>query len=555
MAAVHAEVFAERNIRKTSDRITPPSDLPHLDDQVVLDKAFNAKNGDVTYRLYHGDTEGYGSPSEADLGLCSRLAFYTGPKPEQIDRLFRASDLYRRKWDDPRGSSTWGELTILKALEDRDEFYSGNGHSPSGYGEPQGNAPARKEPEPMAEEAFYGLAGKVVNTLLPHTESCREALLIQFLTAFGNVVDRGPHAVAEAAHHGTNLFVVLVGNTSKGRKGSSWEHIKQLFLKSSLGWADSRVMGGLSSGEGLIWAVRDPASKTDPIKEKGRPTGETVTYEVDPGAEDKRLLILEPEFASVLQVMGREKNTLSTMLRQSWDSGTLRTLTKNNPAKATNAHISIIGHITKHELLRCLTETEAANGFGNRFLWLWTKRTKFLPEGGGEVDYDSLAPELTAAIDRAGLLGRLYRDGPAKAAWAEIYEELSQGQPGLFGDMTSRSEAQCLRLSVLYAALDGATAIGYAHLMAALAVWEYAEESTRYIFGDTTGDAIADRILDALSGGEMDRTAIYILFGKNLPAARIAQALAMLQYLGRIRMEKQESEGGRPKEVWFRVGT
>ena len=75
----------------------------------------------------------------------------------------------------------------------------------------------------------------------------------------------------------------------------------------------------------------------------------------------------ESEFASVLRVSGRDGNTLSPVMRNAWDSGNLRILTKNNPVQASEAHISIIGHITRDELLRYMDNTEAANGFANRF--------------------------------------------------------------------------------------------------------------------------------------------------------------------------------------------
>ncbi len=104
---------------------------------------------------------------------------------------------------------------------------------------------------------------------------------------------------------------------------------------------------------------------------------DAVSYE-----KDNRLLIVEGEFSSTLKVLNREGNTLSPVVRNAWDSGDLNTLVKNNPAKATGAHISIIGHITKQELLKHLDETEAANGFGNRFLWVYVDRSKILPEGG-----------------------------------------------------------------------------------------------------------------------------------------------------------------------------
>jgi hypothetical protein len=133
------------------------------------------------------------------------------------------------------------------------------------------------------------------------------------------------------------------------------------------------VLHGLSSGEGLIYAVRD---RVDGENKKG----ETVVF--DQGVEDKRLLVLEAELAGVLKVMSREGNTLSPVIRQAWDDGALQTLTKNSPMKATEAHVSIIGHITRAELLRHLTETETANGFANRFIWIMVRRSKKLPFGG-----------------------------------------------------------------------------------------------------------------------------------------------------------------------------
>jgi hypothetical protein len=555
MDAVHAEMFAERNKSRGNGKVNTPSVLPNLDDEELLDKAFNAKNGGDVWRLFHGDISEYGSHSEADLALCSLLGFYTGPDPQKLDRLFRASDLYRPKWDDQRGGSTYGQLTISKVLEGGREFYGQNGHIANGHrteaGATSSYIPSQpKWPDPMAEDAFHGLAGDVVRAIEPHTEASREALLINFLVAFGNAVDTGPHALAEADRHGCNLFAVLVGQTSKGSKGSSWGHIRELFKRADPQWADNRILGGLSSGEGLIWSVRDPISKKEPIKEKGRHTGEYQAIEVDPGISDKRLMVMEAEFASVLQVMARETNTLSAIIRQSWDSGTLRTMTKNTPAQATGAHISILGHITQEELTRHLSETEAANGFGNRFLWVCTKRGRVLPEGGGEPHYNELIQHLHNALELGRSLGHVKRDDQAREAWSMVYPDLSEGQPGLFGAITNRAEAQVLRLSVLYAALDGSRVIQFPHLEASLAVWQYAEASARCIFGEATGDSVADRILEALGNGEMDRTAMIHLFGRHMSAARISQSLSMLQAASRVRMERRDSEGGRPREVW-----
>ena len=94
-----------------------------------------------------------------------------------------------------------------------------------------------------------------------------------------------------------------------------------------------RTLTGLSSGEGLIWAVRDPTAQ-------------------DPGIGDQRLLVIEPEFASVLKASGREISTLSPTLRCAWDGRPLAILTRTAPARATSAHIALIGHITQTELRR-----------------------------------------------------------------------------------------------------------------------------------------------------------------------------------------------------------
>ena len=222
-------------------------------------------------------------------------------------------------------------------------------------------------PEPLDEEAYYGLAGEIVKAIAPHTEADPAGLLLQLLASFGNVVGRGAYFVAEADKHYPNLFGVMIGATAKGRKGSSWGQIKTLFRSIDDEWVKSCVHTGLSSGEGLIWAVRDAIEKTVPVKDKGRITGHQQET-VDPGISDKRALILESEFASTLKVMSREGNTLSAIIRNAWDGLDLRTMTKNSIARATEPHISIISHITKDELNRYIDSTEMGNGFVNRFL-------------------------------------------------------------------------------------------------------------------------------------------------------------------------------------------
>lgn len=402
--------------------------------------------------------------------------------------------------------------------------------------------PALPTPPPRPDPAaFHGLAGEVVEAFDPYTEADPVGLLAQFLVVFGNVIGQTAHIRVGADRHYGNLFACLVGPSARSRKGSSWRLVAELFEAAAPGYIADHVAGGLSSGEGLIWAIRDPVS------------------EEDQGVADKRLLVVEEEFASPIRVMRREGNTLSPVLRRAWDGGVLRVLTKNSPAKATGAHVSIIGHITAQELRRNLSETEAANGFANRFLWLWVHRSKLLPDGAevSEEVYHRLVPKLRAAIEFAGTVGAVPRSPEAAEAWRRVYPALTEVRPGLFGAVTSRAEAQVLRLSLLYALLDRSPVIRLAHLRASLALWEYAEDSARYIFGDATGDAVADEILEALrrSPDGLTRTQVRDLFQRNAPGHRIDRAVATLLELGLIEQRQETGQCGRPATKLIAVRT
>ena len=261
------------------------------------------------------------------------------------------------------------------------------------------------------------------------------------------------------------------------------------------------------------------------------------------------------EFAELLAVAGREGNTTSEVLRNAWDGSPLQLLTKNSPLKAEGAHVSMVGHITVEELQRALSTTEIANGFANRIMFVAARRSKSLPDGG-ELDQgvvDGIVARLATAVEFAKQAGQMFRDDDARALWHRVYDDLSEGRPGLFGALTSRSEAHVLRLSMLYALLDSSSLIRPEHLRAALAVWAYVDESTRCIFGDAIGDAVADDILQALrarSTAGMSRTEIRDLFHRNKKQADIQRALLLLfqQGLAYSRMEETE---GKSTERWF----
>lgn len=416
---------------------------------------------------------------------------------------------------------------------------------------------ASRWPDAMKSAAFYGLAGDFVRLVLPETESDPHALLVTFLQGIGCILGRTAYYQVEATRHHGNLFAVLVGNSAKARKGTATGRVLDILKRIDGKFIATRKRGGLSSGEGLIQAVRDPREEevrqrdeTDGSAKKARLQNVTV----DSGEPDKRLLVIESEFASVLQACGREGNTLSAVLRDAWDGSPLRVLARSNKDSCAEPHISLLGNITAEELQRFLTSTDRANGFGNRILWVCVKRSKLLPHGGNPLDADKVADlviRIREVVQAAESVGRVQFDDETAAAWNRVYRELAKESPGLFGTMTARAEAQCVRLAMLYAVLDRSPSIRMAHLEAAIEVWRYCEDSVRHIFGEATGDETVDAIHAMLKSSiaGMTQTEINRAFGNHKTAAELTRALTLLESSGRIACEQVKTKGA-PRTVW-----
>jgi hypothetical protein len=399
-------------------------------------------------------------------------------------------------------------------------------------------------PTPPDPAAYHGLAGDVVRRIDPETEADPVAILVQFLAWFGNAIGRSAFYPVGASRHHPNLYVCLVGRTAKARKGTSLAWVRELFTRADPGWSQSRVLGGLSSGEGLIHEVRDQPAAAG---EEGNPFGPE---------RDKRLLAVEEEFAGVLRASGREGNTLSAVLRQGFDSGNLGVLTRNHPLRARGAHISLVAHVTRDELVKVLSTLDVSNGLANRFLWVCARRSKLLPDGGNLLDLADLTTRLCEALEAARVVRSLSRDTGARDLWHHHYERLTTERPGTLGLVTNRAEVLVLRLSVIYALLDRAGCVRREHLAAALALWDYAERSCRWVFGESAGSDDADELLALLrQAGPAGLTATEIsnAFGRHKPAAALKRALTQLCDHGLV-SPGRAAAGGRPAEPWKYLG-
>jgi hypothetical protein len=266
---------------------------------------------------------------------------------------------------------------------------------PKGPAEPQPAAPGklvRRWPAPLDKAAYHGVLGKIAREMEPHIEADSSALLVNLVVAAGVALGRGArtwrsdvalgrgsHVQVGAKPHYAILYAVDVGQ-SGDNKGDAWwpiETLLQQVMRGSDGLpVRPHTTDGLSTGEGLLWQMRDERRETRPAR-NGKPAEEAV---VDVGVADKRLLAFEAEFARVLATMYREGSTLSMTLRNLYDGAQVaRSSPKGNPITATGVHFGLIAQITPEELRRKLHEVELFNGFGNRFLWVLTRRIHSRP--------------------------------------------------------------------------------------------------------------------------------------------------------------------------------
>jgi Protein of unknown function (DUF3987) len=385
---------------------------------------------------------------------------------------------------------------------------------------------------------YHELPGEIVARIAPHTEADPVAILTQLLVSFGAAVGRDAYFQVEATLHYPNEFMCLVGDSSRARKGSSWDHVRRLIIGADPSLAP-RVLTGLSSGEGVIWAVRDPDGQ-------------------DPGHSDQRLLVIEPEFAATLKASSRELSTLSPTLRSAWDARPLAILTRTAPARANNAHIALIGHITQHELRRHTTSLELTNGYMNRLLLIACRRQRLLPEGGDPdpLHNTGLDRLLAAALKQARKTGQVRLDDHARELWHHAYRQLAaEPQNEILAQITARAEAHVIRLALLYTLADGQRQITTAHLTAALALADYAARSAAWALTAATGDPLAEQIHATLRRhpGGLTRSQISQNLNHNQPAGQIDHALHTLHTAGRATATHIPT-GGRPAQLWTATG-
>ena len=401
----------------------------------------------------------------------------------------------------------------------------------------------------LHDDALQGLPGRVVRSIGPHSEADPAALLVTFLAAAGAMIGKEPHLFAGDTEHAARIWPLIIGKTAGGMKGTSANPVLRIVKEADPNFGVN-IESGLSSGEGLIERVRDQLGDLPDDKNFVE------------GIEDKRLLIIESEFAVVLSRSKREGNVLSETLRDSWDGKTLSTMSrKASKLIATSPHIVVVGHVTPTELRAKLSESDVAGGLMNRFLPVHSHRSKRLADGGSTptVLITELADALRVAIQRTQQARRVTRNIESARLWTATYESLTPDDlpDGAYASVIARAAPQVGRLSLIYALLDqhdGQVQVRTEHLTAALAVWEYVKASADAVFGDLSTVASLNKLTAAITAskqGGMSRTEISALFGRNKTTVEITELITQMLATGRFYDDRRVDGQGRPATRYY----
>ncbi len=294
-----------------------------------------------------------------------------------------------------------------------------------------------------------------MRAVAPHTEADPVGVLGTLLASVGATMGN-LRFIYQGSAQAPNLFVVLVGDSSTGRKGTAGSIAREVMNRTYPDWSQL-IVAGLGSGEGLVGYLKANEKQGEP-----------------------RALVMESEFGRLLTVMGREGSTLSPMVRDAWDGVPMGRILAREQSIVHSHHVGIVAHVTPVELRAKLSGTDAANGFGNRFIWLAVRRTRLVPFPASPVEHvdPALFEAVGAAIAEAQAPGEVPWSPDARDAWEDLYLELTMHRPwGLLAAMTARTEAQIVRLALVYALLDRSPVIDVPHLRAARALWDYAVRS------------------------------------------------------------------------------
>lgn len=403
LEALHRQIFGAKEKPRPEGSRPGPGPTMNLSDRELIDMADQAADGGKFTRLWAGDWQGAGYPSqsEADLALATKLVFWCGPDPARIERLFSQSGLGQRdKWQQ---RPDYREKTISRALEQTTEFYSpGKGkHRPEGGQDDQ--APQTPSAVPAwPQEVMTGAAGKFADIYSQYLETPPQFLFMSYLTLLGHVISDRVVLKTELRVP-PRLYTIMLGESGETRKSTAIEQSLRLF-KEALEPDALNVVFGVGSAEGLAKCFK----------------------------KANRLLLLCDELKTLIQKMRIDTSVLLPCVNTLFESTRFHSKTKNHDIDLDDAYLCLLAASTLETYRNMFNSTFLDIGFVNRlFIVIGQSDRKFaIPQMIPTEAKEKLKKDLGVIL---GKVVELSSNGPYHMPIAseavDIFEKWYFGRP------------------------------------------------------------------------------------------------------------------------------
>jgi Protein of unknown function (DUF3987)/Bifunctional DNA primase/polymerase, N-terminal len=365
-------------------------------------------------------------------------------------------------------------------------------------------------PDPISQDAYYGLAGRHLRNIEANSEAHPAGILGLFLSAFGSIIGTSAYMRVEDNLHYPMVNVIVTGRSSRSRKDTSMGRALRPLKAADPIWGNSRIKQGFSSGEAVV-------AYFEKLHRANMPP---------------RLFVTDTEFKTTLTICGREGNTLSEMFRHMFNGDPMEVNVKNSKETISVPRScgTSAGLITRTELLDVLKESEKASGFVNRYMMLLVHRVRKISRPARMMDPAMIAEREAIVHELQSVLKWIeskkdevepldYTHG-LKMSWSleagEMWDVFYNGLGDDDAEYLTRAEVFVMRLSMIYALLDKAAVMQPVHLKAALAVWAYAKQSAKLIFGNPQSPNAIKLMERTLAAGYVKRGAVHELFQRHM---------------------------------------
>ncbi|SHN24921.1 DUF3987 domain-containing protein [Streptomyces yunnanensis] len=421
----------------------------------------------------------------------------------------------------------------------------------------------------LGKDAWHGIAGEILEYVSPDTEGDPAGILATMLSSFSCLVGHD-RIVRGSVKQRVNVWHILIGETGDGRKGTAADRALEVMERVNPRFFEKNTTSTLNSGEGLISSVRDGMDEEEIARREEN--GQRVDY----GVDDKRLLVMSTEFATIMQKT--HGSTLGPVLRDAWDGKTLNNHS-TDALVATKPHITVMGHVTGQEFSDRQKPSEMAGGTWNRFAPIFVHKPHDISWPVEPEDWDTkldhFADRLREAAFKAGGNDSVVTfSKEAELHYRRnVYPEFkdSDDDSPVMKQFTQRRLAHLVRVAGVYALMNEREEVSIGDLKAAKAFVDYMIESARFVLetyppsgsGSTAGggrdrsknislpedtEMLGHALKEAGESG-LNRTHITTKVMKFRRSA--AEIDGMIEKLKAVQKKRHNPRGGRPLDVVY----